>query len=80
MNGTIPWSIGNLTSLSVIELQGNDFTGTFPTSLCTTQLDFMMIIRISDCAQDKTTGGAAMECGCCTACCNANGTNCLPMT
>lgn len=69
--GSIPTEIAALTELHDIFIQGNDFAGTFPESFCANTLSSDRTDIGADCLPDEGTNNDAMECKCCTECCNA---------
>merc|ERR1712174_110214 len=66
-HGAIPSAIGTLINLENLRFNYNEFTGSMPQEVCDL-LDITLEDLISDC--DDTLGNAAIECDCCTDCCD----------
>jgi len=68
-DGTIPKSIGKLDNLDNLWFQFNKFTGKVPDKICTMfEKKKTEWVLYADC--DDTMGNAAVECECCTDCCD----------
>jgi hypothetical protein len=59
LTGTIPESIGNWGEITTAYLNGAQFTGTMPNSIC-----YAINVTIGD----ILTGDCAIVCDCCTKC------------
>lgn len=79
-SGQIPAEFANLTFLYAVWLSGNDFTGSIPAGVCAHQGDELKEVLVeftADCTENAT-GIAELACECCSTCCKADGTDCLP--
>jgi len=63
LDGTIPTEVGDLFSLNAAWFHQNDLTGTMPTEVCNRGLIGLQ----ADCDSE---GAAAVECDCCSSCCD----------
>ena len=80
--GVLPTEMGDMTTLALFVASGNEFVGVVPEELCNLRLqDFgtYFIELQTDCSVPKN-GTPEILCpqNCCTHCCDANGTVCIP--
>lgn len=62
LDGTIPSELGRLSNLNTVWVHQNDLSGVMPTEVCNSNLVGLQ----ADCDPE---GAAAVECDCCSACC-----------
>ncbi|CAB9523451.1 leucine Rich Repeat [Seminavis robusta] len=75
-HGSLPSEIEALTQLDNLLVNGNnELTGTVPVSLCQNYFaDEKKSLRfVADCLPNTQTGVAAIQCTCCTSCCDETG-------
>uniref|UniRef100_A0A7R9W3P0 Leucine-rich repeat-containing N-terminal plant-type domain-containing protein n=1 Tax=Pseudictyota dubia TaxID=2749911 RepID=A0A7R9W3P0_9STRA len=66
-SGTIPAELAEIDTIKLISVFWNDFTGTLSGAFC--ELDELEWFR-ADCGPTNRTGPPAVECECCTVCCD----------
>jgi Leucine-rich repeat (LRR) protein len=76
--GAIPSEFGTIDTLHELSFVGTGLTGNIPIELCNLKSVDLGFLR-ADCLIDQLTGMSQVSCeeGCCTTCCDANGTNCI---
>ncbi|CAB9508318.1 LRR receptor-like serine threonine-protein kinase At4g08850 [Seminavis robusta] len=75
IHGTIPNEIVAVTKLEQLLVGGNDLSGTVPVSFCQTRYAEKgnSLKVVADCLPNPETGVPAIQCACCTSCCNEAG-------
>jgi kinase len=69
-HGKLPQELSAVSLLTLVRLNGNNFTGTFPEGVCTNLPATMERKIVADCTPNETTGIPPMHCECCTECCD----------
>ncbi|CAB9519125.1 leucine Rich Repeat [Seminavis robusta] len=73
-HGTIPNEIEALTGLAELLVNGNDLSGTFPVPFCqNVYTDEKLSKVVADCLHNPATRAPAIQCACCTSCCDETG-------
>jgi hypothetical protein len=76
--GTIPPGLGKLKVLREVSFVGTSLNGSIPEALCNQRTKALKVMR-ADCLPHTMSGMPQISCalGCCTTCCNSDGTNCV---
>ncbi|CAB9521321.1 leucine Rich Repeat [Seminavis robusta] len=73
-HGTLPNEIQALTTLRRLLVNGNQFTSTVPVAVCQNlYAEGIQSKVVADCLPDSETGVPAIQCSCCTSCCDNTG-------
>jgi hypothetical protein len=69
-HGNIPAELSAVSFLQNIQVNGNNFNGTFPEGVCTNLPATLERTITADCTPNADTGIPPMPCQCCTECCD----------